>query len=83
MKNKYNTYISVSIMVYENKPDWNNGRIYTSNEAAKLDLHLDVPYRQAKKELAKLMLRTGEMPRVVGKGDGSGSVMYILDAFLD
>lgn len=83
MNNKYNTYISVSTMVYADKPDWNSGRIYTSNEAAKLDLHLDVPYRQAKQELAKLMLRTGEMPRAVGRDDGSGAVMYILDAFLD
>lgn len=83
MESKYNTYISISIMVYKDEPEWNSGRIYTSNEAAKLDLHLDVPYQQAKKELAKLMLRTGEMPRAVGKDDGSGSVMYILDAFLD
>lgn len=83
MERTYNTYISVSIMVYADKPTWNSGRIYTSNESAKLDLHLDVPYKQAKYELAKLMLRTGKMPRVIGKDDDTDSIMYTLDAFLD
>ena len=84
MANKtLNTYISISFMSYRKTPEWNYGRIYTSNEAAKLDLHLDVPYEQAKKELAKLMLRTGKMPDVIGKDDGSDSTMYILTAFLD
>ena len=78
-----NAYISISFMSYKTRPDWNSGRIYTSNKAAKLDLHLDVPYEQAKQELAKLMLRTGKMPDVIGKDDGTDSTMYILTAFLD
>ena len=77
-----NTYVSISLLVYHNKPGWNCGRIYTSVEDAKLDLHLDLSYWQAKKELAKLMLRTGEMPRVIGPEDGTDCTMYILDAFL-
>ena len=83
MEKTLNTYISISFMSYRKTPEWNSGRIYTSNEAAKLDLHLDVPYEQAKKELAKLMLRTGKMPDVIGKDDGSDSTMYMLTAFLD
>lgn len=83
MENTMNTYISISFMSYRTTPEWNSGRIYTSNEAAKLDLHLDVPYEQAKREMAKLMLRTGRMPDVVGKDDGTDSVMYMLTAFLD
>lgn len=76
-----NTYISISIYV-SHTSDYRSGRIYTSNEAAKLSLHLDVPYEQAKKELAKLMLRTGKMPTVIGSDDHE-STMYILTAFLD
>ena len=79
----YNTYISISFMSYADRPEWNSGRIYTSNSAAKLDLHLDVPYVQAKKEMAKLMLRTGKLPDVIGKEDNDGVLMYILTAFLD
>lgn len=83
MSKTYNTYICISIMSHVAEPHLNSGRIYTSNEAAKLDLHLDVPYEQAKKELAKLMLRTGQMPEVIGKNDGTDSTMYMLNAFLD
>ena len=83
MANTMNTYINISFMSYAKKPQYNSGRLFTSNEAAKLDLHLDIPYEQAKREMAKLMLRTGKMPDVVGKGDGSDSVMYMLSAFLD
>lgn len=83
MNKTLNTYISISFMSYKNTPEWNSGRIYTSNHSAKLDLHLDVPYEQAKKELAKLMLRTGKMPDVIGKDDNSDSTMYMLTAFLD
>ena len=83
MSKTYNTYICISIVSYVDKPHLNSGRIYTCNESAKLDLHLDVSYEQAKKELAKLMLRTGKMPEVIGKGDGDGAAMYMLNAFLD
>ena len=79
----YNTYISISFMSYAGHPERNSGRIYTSNSAVKLDLHLDVPYVQAKKEMAKLMLRTGKLPDVIGKEDNDGVLMYILTAFLD
>ena len=48
MEKTMNTYISISFMSYANEPHLNSGRIYTSNEAAKLNLHLDVPYTQAK-----------------------------------
>lgn len=82
MSKTLNTYISISTMVYAD-PSRNTGRIFISNETAKLDLFLDVPYGQAKKELAKLMLRTGEMPDVIGKNDGTDSTMYMLTAFLD
>lgn len=83
MASTLNTYISISFMSYANEPQYNSGRIYTSNEAAKLTLNLQVPYAQAKKEMAKLMLRTGEKPKVVGREANDGSLMYILSAFLD
>lgn len=82
MSQTLNTYISIYTMVYTD-PSRNTGRIHTSNRAAKLDLHLDVPYEQAKREMVKLMLRTGKMPDVVGKDDGTDSTMYMLTAFLD
>lgn len=78
-----NTYLSVSLFVW--KPETgikNNGRIYTSNKAAKLDLYLDTDYDTAKREMAKLMLRTGKMPDIIGK-NRSDMVMYTLTAFLD
>jgi hypothetical protein len=83
MANTLNTYISISFMSYTKDPQYNSGRLYTSNKAAKLDLHLDIPYEQAKQEMAKLMLRTGKLPDVIGKDDDSDSVMYMLTAFLD
>ena len=78
-----NTYISISLFVW--KPETgieSKGRIYTSNHSAKLDLFLDVDYKTAKKEMAKLMARTGKLPNVVGKDDPE-MVMYTLTAFLD
>ena len=83
MADTLNTYISISFMSYTKNPQYNSGRLYTNNKAAKLDLHLDIPYEQAKREMAKLMLRTGQMPDVIGRDDGSDSVMYMLTAFLD
>jgi len=82
MESTLNTYISISTMVYTDSSR-NTGRIYTSNKTAKLDLHVNVPYEQAKLELAKLMLRTGKLPDVIGKDDGTDSTMYVLSAFLD
>lgn len=78
-----NTYLSVSLFVW--KPETgieSKGRIYTSNHAAKLDLHLDVDYATAKREMAKLMARTGKLPDVIGKDDPD-MVMYTITAFLD
>ena len=74
------TYINISFMSYQKNPD--SGRIFTTNKAIQLDLHVDVPYEQAKREMAKLMLRTGKMPDVIGKNDGTDSIMYMLSAFL-
>ena len=79
----HNTYLSVTLFVW--KPGFsikNSGRIYTSSESAKLDLHLDVDYATAKREMAKLMLRTGKLPSVYGK-ESHDMVMYTLTAFLD
>lgn len=77
------TYICIYIMSYLTATELNSGRMIVSNEATKLDLHLDIPYEQAKREMAKLMLRTGKMPDVVGKNDGTDSTMYTIYAFLD
>ena len=79
MKKTLNTYLDVSVCV-SHTGEYRIGRIFTSNKAAKLDLSFDVPYEQAKKELARLMLRTGKMPQVY---HGSVSVIYSLSAFLD
>ena len=76
------TYINISFMSYQKNPELNSGRIFTTNKAIQLDLHVDVPYEYAKREMAKLMLRTGKMPDVIGKNDGTDSVMYMLSAFL-
>lgn len=79
-----NTYICIYLFAYADDPCRNSAYIYTSNKAAKLKLHLDVPYRQAKEEMARLMLRTGKMPDVIGKDDPDRlSTMYTLSAFLD
>lgn len=78
-----NTYISISLFAW--KPETgiqSAGRIYTSNHSAKLDLHLDVDYKTAQREMARLMARTGKMPDVIGKDDPE-MVMYTLTAFLD
>lgn len=83
MSKKCNTYISIDLCVW--KPGTygtSSGRIYTCVEDAKLDLHLSVDYRTAKRELARLMLRTGKMPEVYGKDDPE-MTMYSLRAFLD
>lgn len=78
-----NTYLSVSLFVW--KPETgiaSKGHIYTSNHRAKLDMYLNVDYATAKREMAKLMARTGKLPEVVGKDDPD-MVMYTLSAFLD
>ena len=83
MSKKCNTYISIDLCVWNPSTGIkNSGRIYTSVEDAKLDLHLSVDYRTAKQEMAKLMLRTGKMPDVISKDDPE-MVMYSLRAFLD
>lgn len=76
------TYICIYIMSYMKETELNSGRMVLSNKAANLDLHLDIPYEQARREMAKLMLRTGKMPDVVGKNDGTDSTMYTIHAFL-
>lgn len=65
MERNFNTYISISVMIWHDDPAYSSGRIYTSVEDAKLDMHLDVDVKTAKRELAKLMLRTGKMPEVL------------------
>lgn len=78
-----NTYIHISLFSWkEGSYGHNAGRIYVSNHHAKLDLHLDVDYATAKRELVKLMLRTGKLPEVIGRDDPD-MVMYALSAFLD
>lgn len=78
-----NTYLSIDLYVWKKHTGIkSSGRIYASSESAKLDLHLDVDYKTAKKEMAKLMLRTNKLPDVVGSDD-SEMVMYTLRAFLD
>ena len=79
MEKTLNTYLTVTVCI-SRISGYRFGHIYTSNEIAKLDLHLDVSYEQAKRELARLMLRTGKMPQVY---QGSTSVTYSLAAFLD
>ena len=82
MNKKCNTYISIDLCVWKpNTGIKNSGRIYTSVEDAKLDLHLSVDYYTAKREMARLMLRTGKMPNVCGKDDPE-MTMYSLNAFL-
>lgn len=83
MESTLNTYIDISFMSYTNEPQYNSGRIYISNEAAKLQMNLEVPYAQAKREMAKLMLRTGKKPKVIGREANDGALLYILAAFLD
>lgn len=79
MEKNCNTYISISVMIWHDDPRYSNGRIYTSVEDAKLDLHLEVDVKTAKRELAKLMLRTGKMPEV---RRGELATHYSLSDFL-
>ena len=83
MAKTFNTYMSVSFMSYANAPHRNFGSIYITNKPANLQVSLSISYEEAKREMAKLMLRTGEKPHVVGKEDNDGVLMYILTAFLD
>ena len=77
-----NTYIAIDTMVYSDSSR-NTGHIYTHVKSSNLKLHLDVPYEQAKAEMARLMLRTGKRPDVIGKDDNTDCTMYIINAFLD
>ena len=78
-----NTYLSIDLYVWKKGTGIkSSGRIYVSCESAKLNLHMDVDYKTAKKEMAKLMLRTGKLPDVVGPDDPE-MVMYTLQGFLD
>lgn len=79
MAKNLNTYISISIMIWHDDPTHSIGRIYTSVEDAKLDLHMEVDVKAAKRELAKLMLRTGKMPDV---RRGELATHYSLSDFL-
>jgi hypothetical protein len=82
MGNNY-TYICIDTLVHEVDKDLDRGRIYIHNEAINLRLHLSVPLNEARREMAKLMLRTGKKPDVIGKDDGTDSTMYSLYAFLE
>ena len=75
----YNTYISVTMYV-SHTHGYRAGTLYTSNKAANLNLYLNISYDQAKREMAKLMLRTGKMPEIRRDAD---SALYMFDTFLD
>lgn len=77
------TYISIDTLVHEFDKDLDRGRIYIHNEALNLKMHLSVPLEEARREMAKLMLRTGKKPDVIGKDDGTDSTMYSLCVFLE
>lgn len=76
----YNSYICISFMSYKFTPDWNSGRVVYTNKAAGIDLHKDIPYKQAKKLVARLMARTGKMPDII---PGKISNMYMISTFID
>ncbi len=78
-----NTYISITVVHFHDHPEFSYGTLFTTNKAANLELSLELTYAQAKKEMAKLMLRLQDMPRKVDIDDGAGSVIHILSAFLD
>ena len=81
MKNSktYNTYVSITLFCSETMGK--SARIYTSVESCKLDQHLEVEYRDGKRELAKLMLRFMKMPDVHHYDDGC--TVYSINEFLD
>ena len=81
MNTNLNTYISVSFLAYSDRPAWNSGRLFIAKGEEKL--HQDISYEQARREMAKLMLRLGKLPDVIGKEDNDGCLMYILTGFLD
>lgn len=83
MKNYFGTYISISFLSYSDRPELNSGHMFISDDEKKLDYRVDIPYAQARREMAKLMLRLGAMPDVVGKEDNDGCLMYILTGFLN
>ena len=81
MKDKklYNTYVSITL--FNSKTTGKMARIYTSVESCKLDQHFEINYRDAQRELAKLMLRFMKMPDVRHYNDGC--TVYSMNEFLD
>lgn len=78
-----NTYLSIDLYVWKKGTGIkSSGRIYTVSRSANLKLMVEVDYKTAQRELAKLMCRTGKLPYVTGKDDPE-MVMYSLSAFLD
>lgn len=81
MNTNPSTYISVSFLAYSDRPAWNSGRLFIVKGDE--ELHQEISYEQARREMAKLMLRLSAMPDVIGKEDNDGCLMYILTGFLD
>lgn len=59
-----NTYIDVTIFHYDDPTATGFATIFISVENAKLDMNHQVSYRAGQRELARLMLRLGQMPEV-------------------
>ena len=59
-----NTYIDVTIFHYDDPTDPGFATIFISIEDAKLNMNHQVSYRAGQRELARLMLRLGQMPEV-------------------
>ena len=84
MNKPRNTYQSISLLYCVERPEYSGARIYTAVENVGLDMHLEVDYKQGKREMARLMLRLGELPKARrSKGALYTYVFYDLHGFLD
>ena len=75
-----NTYQSITLWFHPDGSCEDFAKVYTSVHNVKLNQHLWVDYKQGKKAMASLMLRTGKMPEV---RRCDGFIIYDLHGFLD
>lgn len=57
-----NTFMKVTIIYFNNRPDLSYGRMYLSVDSCHLELAHDMPLEDAEAEMAKLKERLGTEP---------------------
>lgn len=78
-----NTYMKVSIIYFNNRPELSYGRMYLSVDSCHLELAHDMPLEDAEVEMEKLKERLGAEPTRHVNRYNSDMVYVELDGFLD